>query len=258
MTDLNHFSQQELAWYRDRLSLFGSGAKIKSETDADVLCPVHGDRNPSLGVDLRRNGAGPQILLNCRSQGCSYEEILDAVGIESTDLTFKPTGKASGCSLDMYAAAKRLPKDFLTSDTIMLQDVEWWGVEAVEIPYTNEDGDVVLSRYRVSLKSTKTVPAVVSRRGDKVMLYGLQWLEDAQEAGYVLLCEGESDCHSAWFRGMPALGVPGVGNWRKEWASYLADIPNVLVLVEPDRGEQLWAALNETMALRGRLGRIDP
>jgi hypothetical protein len=29
-------------------------------------------------------------------------------------------------------------------------------------------------------------------------------------------------------------------------------------LVEPDRGEQLWAALNETMALRGRLGRIDP
>src|SRR3712207_2899998 len=156
MTDLNHFSQQELAWYRDRLSLFGSGAKIKSETDADVLCPVHGDRNPSLGVDLRRNGAGPQILLNCRSQGCSYEEILDAVGIESTDLTFKPTGKASGCTLDMYAAAKRLPKDFLTSDTIMLQDVEWWGVEAVEIPYTNEEGDVVLSRYRVSLKSTKS------------------------------------------------------------------------------------------------------
>jgi len=49
-----------------------------------------------------------------------------------------------------------------------------------------------------------------------------------------------------------------VGNWRKEWASYLADIPNVLVLVEPDRGEQLWAALNETMALRGSLGRIDP
>src|SRR3712207_7598413 len=55
-----------------------------------------------------------------------------------------------------------------------------------------------------------------------------------------------SDCHSAWFRGIPALGVPGVGNWHKEWASYLADIPNVLVLVEPDRGEQLWAALNET------------
>jgi hypothetical protein len=257
MTDLNHFTSQELAWYRDRLTLFGEGAKIKSETDADVLCPVHGDRNPSLGVDLRRNGTGPRIVVNCRSQGCDYEEILYALGIESSDLVFQSNGRASGCTLAMYSAAKRLPMDFLTSDEVGLQDVEWWGVEAIEIPYVDEEGETVLSRYRVSLKGTKGLPAVVSRKGDPVMLYGLHWLEDAREAGYVLLCEGESDCHSAWYREIPALGVPGVGNWKREWATYLDDIARILVLVEPDRGETLWADLNETKALRGRLGRID-
>jgi hypothetical protein len=116
----------------------------------------------------------------------------------------------------------------------------------------------VLSRYRVSLKSTKGHPAVVSRKGDPIMLYGLHWLEDAKEAGYVLICEGESDCHSAWYRGIPALGVPGVGNWKKEWARYLEGIARILVLVEPDAGERLWDALNDTKALRGRLERIDP
>jgi hypothetical protein len=132
------------------------------------------------------------------------------------------------------------------------------GVEAIEIPYIDETGRVVLSRYRVSLKADKGTPAVVSRKGDPIMLYGLHWLPDAREAGYVLICEGESDCHSAWYRGVPALGVPGVGNWTKEWASYLEGIDRILVLVEPDRGEKLWADLNETKALRGRLGRIDP
>src|SRR5215211_534592 len=225
MTDLNHFSQQELAWYRDRLSLFGSGAKIKSETDADVLCPVHGDRNPSLGVDLRRNGAGPQILLNCRSQGCSYEEILDAVGIESADFTFKPTGKAGGCTLDMYAAAKRLPKDFLTSDTIMLQDVEWWGVEAVEIPYTNEEGDVVLSRYRVSLRSTKTVPAVVSRRGDKVTFMGCSGSKTPRRPATSSYARARATATAPGFEGYPPLAsqgwATGAKNGRATWQTYL-------------------------------------
>jgi putative DNA primase/helicase len=258
MTNPNHFTSQEIAWYKDRLTLFGEPAKTKSDTDADVLCPVHGDRNPSLGVDLRRNGSGPKILINCRSQGCEYEEILEALGIESSDLTYEPNGKPSGCTLDMYAASKRLPLDFLTSDEVGLQDWEWRGVEAIEIPYMDEEGRVVLSRYRINLKATKGSPAIVSRKGDKAMLYGLHWLEDAREAGYAMLCEGESDCHSAWYRNIPALGVPGVGNWKKEWASYLEGLERILVLVEPDRGETLWRDLNDTRALRGRLGRIDP
>jgi hypothetical protein len=72
----NGFTPQTLDWYEGILNLFPGEHRRKSKTDADVICPVHDDHNPSLGVDLRQNGAGPKIVLNCRSQGCEYSEIL--------------------------------------------------------------------------------------------------------------------------------------------------------------------------------------
>jgi putative DNA primase/helicase len=249
------FTTRELEWYRDALTLFPGEQKIKSETDADVLCPVHGDRHPSLGVDLRRNGSGPKIVLNCRSQHCTYDAIIEALGIGSGELTYDTNGKPSGCTLEMYAAVKGLPMDFLTSDTVGLQDTTWWGVDAVEIPYVDEEGEHVLSRYRIALYG-KT--KVVSAKGDPIMLYGLHYLEDAVEKGYILVVEGESDVHSAWYRGHPAVGVPGATNWKKEWARYFDGIPRILALVEPGgAGEEFWSSLGATKALRGRLEKID-
>jgi hypothetical protein len=43
------FSPEVLAWYKEQLGRFGPEQVVKSPTDADALCPVHGDRNPSLG-----------------------------------------------------------------------------------------------------------------------------------------------------------------------------------------------------------------
>jgi hypothetical protein len=255
------FSQEVLTWYEETLKQFGDEWVTKSPTDTDVLCPVHGDRNPSLGVDLRQNGKGPKIVLNCRSQGCEFEEILDSVGLKSRDLYYHadsngvPSGTPSGCTVAQYAAAKGFPEDFLRSDAVALEDTEWWGVPAVEIPYADEEGEYVLSRYRISLAGEKKV---VSKKGDPTMLYGLNRLDDARESGYVLLGEGESDCHSAWLRGIPALGIPGAKNWRPEWAAYLEGIATIVVIVEPDGGgKELWESVVATEALFGRLERVE-
>ena len=48
--------------------------RIKSQTDADVLCPAHPDTRPSLGIDLRRNGEGPEVKIHCRSRECSKDD----------------------------------------------------------------------------------------------------------------------------------------------------------------------------------------
>lgn len=251
------FSPEILAWYKETLRHFGSDQVEKSLTDTDVLCPVHGDHNPSLGADLRQNGAGPKIVLNCRSQGCEYSEILDSVGLKPEDLYYRAEDepKASGCTVAQYAASKGLPEEFLKGDAVALQDTQWWGVKAVEIPYANEEGDYVLSRYRVSLTGDRKV---VSRKGDGTLLYGLHGLDEAREAGYVLLVEGESDCHSAWYRGTPAIGVPGAKNWKPEWASCLDGIPRILVIVEPDGGgKELWEKVSATEALYGRLEKVE-
>jgi hypothetical protein len=253
----NDFTPEELEWYHELRDSLPGDKKIKSDTKADVLCVNHGDVHPSLGFDLAKNGNGAKVLINCRSQGCSFEEAIAALGFDSRDLSFEEqeNGRQRGCSLADYATFKHLPLEFLQSDTVGLQDTSWWGVDAIELPYVNPEGDYVLSRYRISLT---TSPKVVSKKGDPTMLYGLHYLEDALAKGYVLICEGESDCHSAWYRGIPAMGVPGVGNWREEWAHYFDDIPRILVLVEPGAGEELWEKISATKALRGRVRRIDP
>src|SRR5215217_478738 len=165
----NGFTPQTLDWYEGVLSQFPGEHRRKSKTDADVICPAHDDHNPSLGVDLRFNG-----------------------GVSVT---------AYGCTLEAYAAYKNLPLEFLTSDDVALVDgscyVKALGKEipAVEIPYADQNGEQVATRYRISSGGDDKFRW---ERGSKTILYGLHRLEEAHDAGYVLLVEGESDCHTAW------------------------------------------------------------
>jgi hypothetical protein len=258
----NGFTLEIIKGYEKVLSRFAGEHKRKSKTDADVLCPVHDDHNPSLGVDLRQNGAGPKVVLNCRSRGCEYADILKAIGLTDADLKLNggENVTAYGCTLEAYAASKNLPLEFLTSDDVALEDgicyVKALGKEisAVEIPYADQNGEQVATRYRIS-------PGGDDRfrweKGSKATLYGLHKLEEAHDASYVLLVEGESDCHTAWYRGLPAIGVPGVDNWRDEWAEHLNGISKIFVMVEPDEaGKKLWENLTKCEVLDGRLIKV--
>jgi len=259
----NGFTPRTLDWYEGILNRFSGEHRRKSKTDADVICPVHDDHNPSLGADLRHNrAAGPKVVLNCRSQGCEYSEILQAVGLTHADLNFQERNAATayGCTLEAYAASKNLPLEFLTRDDVALEDdtcyVKALGreVPAVEIPYADQSGEQVAIRYRISSGGDDKFRW---KKGSKTSLYGLHKLEEAHDAGYVLLLEGESDCHTAWYRGFPALGVPGVDNWRDEWAEHLDSIPKIFVVVEPDEaGEKLWRSLVSCEILDGRLRKV--
>ena len=258
----NGFTHQTLDWYEGILSQFPGDHRRKSKIDVDVICPVHDDHNPSLGVDLRQNGAGSKVVLNCRSQGCEYADILKAIGITDTDLKLNggENVTAYGCTLDAYAASKNLPLGFLTSDDVALEDgtcyVRALGreVPAVEIPYADRTGELLTTRYRIAVGGADKFRW---EKGSTTTLYGLHKLEEAEKAGYVLLVEGESDCHVAWYRGLPAVGVPGVDNWRYEWAEHLNGIPKIFVVVEPDEaGKKLWQTLVSCKTLDGRLRKV--
>lgn len=47
-----------------------------------ACCPAHGDKNPSLSITLSNSDT---ILLKCWA-GCSAEQVVNAVGMEMTDL----------------------------------------------------------------------------------------------------------------------------------------------------------------------------
>jgi hypothetical protein len=264
----NGFTPHIIERYEEILGQFPGKQRRKSATDADVCCPVHEDQNPSLGVDLRQNGSGPRIMVNCRSQGCEYADILEAVGLSDADLQFGPSkvpaapweANSYGCTLEEYAVAKRLPMEFLTHKWIRLGDSACYvrqidqEVPAVAMPYCGPDGKIVAVRFRVSISGKDRFRW---RPGDESTLYGLHRLDEARDAGYVLLGEGESDCHSAWYHGRPAVGVPGAPTWKDEWDRYLEGIDKIIVVVEPDgAGEELWRRLQRREALSGRLRRL--
>jgi len=234
---------------------------------------VHEDRDPSLGIDLRRNGYGPEVMMNCRSQGCGRKAILRAVGLKDQARFFEEDrgdGALPGCTLEQYARHKHLPVEFLADDEVGLEDDTRWcpvaeeEVAAVRIPYADEEGNELekCSRYRTGLRKTRPdtrIRAVSKKLGGERTLYGCHRLEEARAAGYVFVCEGESDVHTLWYHRQPAVGVPGAQNWDDAWGAFLEGIPRIYVFVEPDAaGEKLWKAVANCSALKDRVRRVVP
>ena len=109
------------------------------------------------------------------------------------------------CTLEDYAEAKALPVEFLRE--IGLSTISYLGSKAVRMPYLKEDGTEGAARLRISLeKGPKGDDRFRWRKGSRPTLYGLWRLDRTREAGYAVLVEGESDCHTLWHHGIEALG----------------------------------------------------
>lgn len=78
----------------------------RSGNSFKALCPVHGDKTPSLSV---KEGDDGRVLLHCFS-GCRVEEIIAAMGLNMSDLfadgkTQRHGSKIAGVSLRELNAA---------------------------------------------------------------------------------------------------------------------------------------------------------
>src|SRR5215210_2408714 len=237
------------------------GVKQRGE-GYQALCPAHHDRQPSLSVAEGKDG---RALLNCFA-GCETEDVIEALGLEMKDLFERRNGHEGGESytsprttsthqpptLENYAAYIGLPVAFLKE--LGLKEYRHLGDPAVSMPYLDENGEVLLTRSRVSLTGK---PKVKTRKGDKHRLYGLWKLEEAREAGYAWFVEGESDSQTLWYHGEPAVGIPGANGWKPEWAADLDGIDRLYFVVEDEAGDACWRKLAETPEIRGRLHCVD-
>ena len=185
-----------------------------------ACCPAHDDREPSLSV---KEGDDGRALIKCHA-GCAVDEVLAAISLKMSDLFERGGGGTScpsenreyvntqntGCTLAAYAKAKRLSVKFLESLGVG-EIPNYNGHPAVRFPYLSGAGEEGCVRFRFSLDGN---PKIKTRRGDKLILYGLWRLEEARERGYVVAVEGESDTHTLLYHGFPAVGIPGVSSWR--------------------------------------------
>jgi hypothetical protein len=237
--------------------------RVKRSGDGwTARCSAHDDRRSSLSVG---EGDDRRILLKCHA-GCKPEAVVAAIGLTMRDLfpeegggTTYPsrtpaTVQRSGCTLEEYAEAKRLPVDFLQG--LGITELSYLVAPAVRMPYLDALGEEACVRFRVALDGDSKVK---SKSGAKLCLYGLNRLEHAREVGYVVLVEGESDTQTLWHHGYPALGLPGAGNWNEERdVEHLAGLEAIYVLIEPDRGGQAvlkWVSASK-IAERVRLVRL--
>ena len=234
----------------------------KTHSGWNARCPAHDDRQASLSIS---EGGEGRVLLKCFA-GCKAEEIMSALGLGMRDL-FSSKGeggpssslkrvehsnahakscanKASftvrqevncsnhaGLTLEVYAEAKRIPLQILRS--FGPSQIYFDKSPVLRIPYRDSTGIEVAVRFRTAMDGPDHFRW---RSGDKPCLYGLDRLSAAKARGFVLLVEGESDCHTLWACHIPALGLPGADCWKEPWANHLEGIPLIYVVIEPGRG----------------------
>jgi putative DNA primase/helicase len=198
-----------------------------------ACCPAHSDREPSLSIGLGDEG---HILLKCFA-GCSLESIVIAIGMtvgelfpNASTLSDSQSKQVQRKSLDLVELAqeKRLPWKYLFH-----LGVSEKRAGCLQIPYHMPDGPLA-PRHRLRTALVAKEGSHWSKGQGDIVPYGLERLEEARKAGYLIIVEGESDCWTLWFHHFPALGLPGVEMVRTLKEDYLAGIEKLYIVREPD------------------------
>ena len=171
-------------------------------------------------------------------------------GVQSSgNKTATAQPSAAGCTLAAYAAAKKLPTEFLASLGIV--EFFYLGSPAVKIPYQDAAGREVAVRFRIALDGRDKFRW---RKGSKPLLYGLNRIGDARKSDATAVVEGESDCHTLWRAGFTAVGVPGASNWNEGRDAAIFDgIATIYVIIEPDQGGEVIRKWLDKSKIRDRV-----
>lgn len=156
----------------------------------------------------------------------------------------KPTARKQsspeGATIAQLAAARGLNPDIVREELHWLDGPNPWRRDqpAIEIPYYDENEQLVRMRYRVNVEGDLKF---LWGSGNTMIPYGLRFLSWARQVGQIIIVEGETDFAKLWENNIPALGVPGTQTWKPEWKEYLQGINDVVLWSEPDTAGQLFA-----------------
>jgi hypothetical protein len=224
--------------------------------------PTHPDKDPSWRLLDSGNavcsagcvvsGGKPHSVFDVAMhlKGLDFEaaklHVIELIGRE--DLIVDPNAEKEtpkGLTIEEYAAAKGLSVEWLQS--IGVRQATKKGAPAVRIPFFRLDDSPPVKKHRMALTGPKGKQFHWPYQ-TPLFLYGEWYIPNFHHTGYVVLVEGESDCHTFWYHGIPALGIPGAGNWLESRdAPLLADFRTIYLSVEPDRaGEKLLERIAES------------
>lgn len=110
--------------------------------------------------------------------------------------------------------------------------MSYLNVTALKISYMDKSGAEISVRIRMALDGKNKFHW---KKGSKPFLYGLNRLDQNQKE--VVLVEGESDCHTLWYHGINAVGLPGASSWKENRdAKHFDNFDAIYVVLEADQG----------------------
>jgi putative DNA primase/helicase len=202
-------------------ALYRRGGKLHGD-EIRFRCanPTHEDRHPSARFNVSK------LVFNCPACGVKggAVDLARLLGIEiGAPRRETPIGLAS------LAQHTGLPADFLRR--LGVHDLP--DGRGVGIPYRDEAGVTRLVKQRTALTGRRRFwwP-----KGTPAMVYGLDRLAEARQAGQLVLVEGESDCWTCWLHGVPALGIPGADAAQTLQGWHLDGIKRLYIWRESDHG----------------------
>ena len=220
------------------------------------LCPFHRDRQNSFSVDLKtgkwhcfsEDEGGNFVTFWAKFHGYegdtkrAYKEILEKYGV-TPEKKQQPSGKENGpsyapYSVEQYSFDKRLPVEFLEKTCHASTQKERGGMTCLLMPYFTESKQDLNAR-NLAVRKRYGAKQFTWRKGSKgnVCLYGEWRLPEIRKTGWAVLVEGESDTHSLWYMGIPAIGVPGASMFKPHWTQALQGL-KLYIHREPDGGGQ--------------------
>ena len=221
--------------------------------------PKHLDRHPSLQINHGKNVwmCGPCDASGNAWQLAAFIGHLDpndksavASWLKGHGLLKGQNGSGPAITVDDLARDKRLPADFLSE--LGLKNV----AEGVLIPYGHRNGSPA-PRDRVRTARVAREGSRWDVREGPIVPYGLERLSEAQNDGFLVMVEGESDCWTLWHHGFPALGIPGAMMTKVLRSEHVAGIRAVYIFQEPERaGEKFVAGVSKRLMEVGWQGRV--
>ena len=114
----------------------------------------------------------------------------------------------------------------------------------LSIPYLTPSGPVDI-RFRAMGPEE---PKYIGTAGAQTRLYNVNALHTA--GNFIAVCEGEIDTITLHYKcGIPAVGVPGVNNWKPHYQRLLSDFETIYVFADGDQpGTNFAQSLSKEMS----------
>jgi len=185
-------------------------------------CPAHADIKPSLDVKTESDG---KVLVICRSQGCTFAQIAEALGLEQSDFFRGPIivpakSKAKSTrridyahpvAIYLYENPDRSPAYQVRRLNVLNQAGKI--IDKTFIQYRHDGAD-----WKLGLGKIETV------------LYRLPELLAADIGQPVWIVEGEKDVENLRARGRLATCNPmGAGKWKDSYSEALRGRPCLII-----------------------------